>query len=66
MGAPTKADFVSHLLGRPVQEWIFDQRAAGKSWDDITFELNTTTAGKVRVTRQTIRNWSLGDRTSAA
>lgn len=46
------------LLGRPVQLWIADRRAAGASWRTIANDLNTATNGQVTVTHEAVRQWS--------
>ena len=45
------------LLGRPVEAWVSDQRAAGRSWRLVARDLEDITDGRVVVTDRTLRNW---------
>jgi hypothetical protein len=55
--SPSRA-LADHLLGRPVVEWIAEQRAANVSWRLIERELLRLTDGQVDVTHETIRSWA--------
>ena len=47
------------LLRRPLAEYVLEKRSGRPrwSWDLIATQLADDTAGKVRVTGQTLRNW---------
>ena len=46
----------SHLLGRPVTDWIAEQREDGRSFMAIAFRLNAATG--LTVSDETIRRWT--------
>jgi len=46
------------LLGRPVDQWIQERRAAGRSWRLITRDLYEATNGQIDVTHETVRAWA--------
>lgn len=48
----------TQLLGRPVNEWIAEQRGRGASLFAVAIRLETATGGAVAVTPETIRLWS--------
>ncbi len=52
----TAQRLTSSLLGRPVQEWIVEQRARPLSWRAIANLLEDQTG--VYITHETIRQWS--------
>ena len=45
------------MLGQPVREWIAAQRSSGRSWRQISKDLNEATAGEVKVTHEAVRGW---------
>jgi hypothetical protein len=45
------------LLGRPVREWIAEQRELGWSWRKIADDLYIATDGLVDVSYEAIRQW---------
>lgn len=45
------------LLGRPLDEWVRERRAAGSSWRLISMELWDATNHEVVVTYETLRSW---------
>lgn len=47
----------THLLGRPVLDYIQDLRGTGMSLDKIATQLWDDTGGQVDVTYETIRLW---------
>lgn len=47
------------ILGKPVMDWIADQRAAGESWRTIARNLHGQTGGLVDVTPETLRLWDM-------
>jgi hypothetical protein len=46
------------LLGRPVNQWIAERRAAGRSWRLVARDLYEATNGQIDVTHETVRVWS--------
>jgi hypothetical protein len=46
------------LLGRPVHQWIAEQRELGWSWRKIADDLKIATDGLVDVSHESIRQWS--------
>ena len=56
LNTPTQA-LASHLLGRPVRDWIAEQRELGWSWRKIAADLDTATGGQVVVTHEALRGW---------
>jgi hypothetical protein len=46
------------LLGRPVHDWIHEQRELGWSWRKIADDLRVATDGQVKVTHEALRQWS--------
>lgn len=46
------------LLGRPVEHWIAERRAAGSSYDVIARDLFTETCGQVDVSGGSLAGWS--------
>jgi hypothetical protein len=53
-----KQQLASALLKIPVHDYITALRGEGLSWATIAFDIQTATKGKVRVTGETIRQWS--------
>lgn len=49
------------LLGRPVDEWIRERRAAGQPWRVIARDLYERTNGRIDVAHQTLVNWTESD-----
>lgn len=47
----------SLLLGRPVRDWIADQRALGHTWRHIATALDIATDGQVVVSHEAVRGW---------
>ena len=47
----------SHLLGRPVLEWVAEQREAGWTYRKIAEDLKTATDGQVDITAEALRLW---------
>lgn len=47
----------AQLQGQPLEDWIADQRDAGKSLRAIAAELSDLTDGAVEVSPQTVLNW---------
>lgn len=64
--ATPKGEFASHVLGRPIEEWLADRRAEGRTWRQIVEDLKSATGGKIRTSPETVRSWSLGSRQDAA
>lgn len=64
--ATDRSELAGHLLGQPVEDWITDKRAAGRSWRQIAKDISDATAGRIRPTHETVRSWSLGNRQDAA
>lgn len=54
--SPTQR-LASILLGRPLDGWIADQRAAGRSWRLVARDLYEATNGQIDVTHETVRTW---------
>jgi hypothetical protein len=48
----------SHLLGRPVNDWIAELREAGWTYRAIADQLAAATYGAVDVTPEAIRLWT--------
>lgn len=53
------------LLGRPLEEWVAERRAAKQSWRAVARELEEATGGAVAVTEVTLRAW-MANATAAA
>lgn len=53
-----KQRLASLLLREPVDVWIKQRRAAGKSWRAISDDLRAMTKGEIDVTHQTLVIWS--------
>ena len=49
--------YASHLLGRPVLEWVAEQREAGWTWRKIAEDLKIATDGQVDITAEALRLW---------
>lgn len=49
------AELASERLGRPVTEWIVEQRESGASWSLIVARLHSET--RLAVSDVTLRNW---------
>jgi hypothetical protein len=49
----------SHLLGRPVLDWVAEMREEGWTLRKIAADLNQLTHGAVDVTPETIRLWAM-------
>ena len=47
----------SHLLGRPVLEWVAEQREAGWTYRKIAEDLKAATDGQVDITAEALRLW---------
>ena len=47
----------SLLLGKPVDVWIRERRATGRSWRLIARDLYEATGGQVDVTHEALRRW---------
>ena len=47
----------SLLLGKPVDVWIRERRAAGRSWRLVSRDLYEATGGQVDVTHEALRRW---------
>ena len=45
------------ILGRPVRDWIADQRALGHTWRHIATALSLETDGQVVVSHEAVRGW---------
>lgn len=58
VSTPTQ-DLASHLLGRPVTEWISERRAEGLSYQHICIQLHSRTG--VAVSDETMRRWLSAD-----
>jgi hypothetical protein len=56
METPRQA-LASHILKRPVAEYLAEQRAAGLSWRRVAYELHRDTKGKVDISAQALRKW---------
>jgi hypothetical protein len=54
------------LLGRPVVEWIDEERAAGHGYRVIARHLYERTSGQVDVSHETLRVWHLGSEKASA
>jgi hypothetical protein len=54
-----KADYATYLLGRPVEDWIADRRASGRTWRQVSQDLEEATGGKIRAAAESVRSWSL-------
>lgn len=61
-----KAAFASHLLRRPVTDWIADRRAAGRSWRQIVVDLDVATGGVIRAAPESVRSWAQGNEQDTA
>lgn len=46
------------LLGRPVEDFIVERRAAGRAWRYVARDLLEATGGRVDVTHETLRSWA--------
>lgn len=53
----TKQRLATHLLGRPVLDWLWDRYVAGRSYRELSTDLASATGGQVLVSYQTIANW---------
>ena len=51
---PTQ-QLASIRLGKPVLDWIAEQRAAGTTWDRMAQNLETLTG--IDISREAIRQW---------
>lgn len=51
----------SILLGRPLDGWIAERRAAERSWRLIARDLYEATNGQIDVTHETVRAWFVQD-----
>jgi hypothetical protein len=58
--SPTQR-LASHLLGRPVLEWVAEQREAGWTWRKIAEDLKTATDGLVDITAEALRLWLMAE-----
>jgi hypothetical protein len=64
MPTPTTAStahqvLATELLGVPVLEWIDERRSQGRSWRLVARDLLAATDGKVDVTPETVRLWTI-------
>jgi len=57
MTETTTQKLASALLGRPVLEWVAEQREAGWTWRKIAEDLKTATDGQVDITAEALRLW---------
>lgn len=46
------------ILGRPVDDWIRERRATGRSWRLIARDLYEATNGQIDLTHETVRGWA--------
>ncbi len=46
------------ILKQPVADWIIGQRELGRSWREIADRLDHATKGEVKVSHESIRQWS--------
>lgn len=66
---PTPSQLLAdEVLGRPLEEYVSEKRQARPrwSWELIADQLRDDTAGKVDVTRETLRGWFSEAPTEAA
>lgn len=49
------------LLKRPVEEYIAERRAEGRSWAKVARDLYEATGGQVDVADETVRAWARHD-----
>ena len=54
--SPTQR-LASHLLHRPVLEWVAEQREAGWTYRKIAEDLKAATDGQVDITAEALRLW---------
>lgn len=47
----------SVILGRPVMDWIAEQRSSGHSWLTVATNLYDATDGEVDVSYEAVRLW---------
>ena len=57
----TVQSIADHLLGRPVADFIAEQRAKGRTWPQVRDDINAATGGVVTVTRQAVQQWAPAD-----
>ena len=55
--ATDKQRLATILLGRPVHEWISEQRRYGYSWRDTAKLLTKATGGVIVVSHESVRQW---------
>lgn len=46
-----------HLLGRPLAEFVAEQRRGGRSWRLVARDVLEATEGEIDVTGETLRGW---------
>lgn len=46
-----------HVLGRPLEEWVAERRAAGDSFRTISIALREQTNGELDITETSLRQW---------
>ena len=56
-GTPTQK-LASMLLGQPVQQWLRDRYATGRSWRLVARDLYETTNGQIDITHEAARKWA--------
>lgn len=54
---PPRQRLADLILGRPVLDFIAEQRTSGLSYRRIALDLRDATSGEIDVTDVTIRNW---------
>ncbi len=59
MAGTTTQRYATALLGRPVTDYIAEQKARGQSYLSIALALREATAGQVAVSDESIRQWHL-------
>lgn len=54
----TVQSIADHILGRPVADFIAEQRAKGRTWPQVRDDIHAATGGVVTVTRQAVQQWA--------
>ena len=54
--SPTQ-QLASLKLGRPLEEYVAEKRAAGLPWSSIAVEISIDTDGAVNISRESLRLW---------
>ena len=54
--SPTQ-QLASLKLGRPLEEYVAEKRAAGLPWSSIAVEISLDTDGEVDISRESLRLW---------